>query len=315
MKAEVVASTKDMDRETWLKARRTGLGGSDVSAILGMNKWKSPIAVYLDKIGQAPEEELSSEAAYWGTKQESLVAEEFSLRTGLKIRKRNAILRHPKYPWMLANVDRLIVGQDEGLECKTASEYLKNEWKDDQVPSAYLLQCQHYMSVCDFNAWWIAVLIGGNKFQYKRIERDEEIISLLIEKERDFWENHVLKQIPPEFDGSDVSTELLTKMYPESKPDSEIDLSSEADNLIDGLLLAKEDEKRATEIVKEYENKLKGMIGEYETGRTNSHLVTWKNFTSNRIDSKALSKDYPDIYQKYTKPSTSRRFGIKTLEG
>lgn len=169
MDAVILANTSEMSHEEWLAARRKGIGGSDAAAIAGLNKWKSPVAVYLEKIGQAPEENVSSEAAYWGTVLEDVVAQEFSKRTGLKVRRRNAILQHPEHSFMLANVDRLIVGEKAGLECKTASEYLKEEWKDDEVPAQYLIQCQHYMAVTGYDAWWIAVLIGGNKFIYKKL--------------------------------------------------------------------------------------------------------------------------------------------------
>ncbi|MCI4170689.1 YqaJ viral recombinase family protein, partial [Bacillus spizizenii] len=81
------------------------------------------------------------------------------------------------YPFMLANVDRLVVGDRAGLECKTASEDLKGEWVGEEVPDAYLVQCQHYMAVTGLCAWWIAVLIDGNTFVYKKVERDEELIA------------------------------------------------------------------------------------------------------------------------------------------
>jgi len=311
--AVAIASTKDMDRALWLQYRRKGIGGSDAAAIAGLNKWKSPVAVYLEKTGQAPLEESQSEAAYFGTILEDVVAQEFTRRTGLKVKRRNAILQHPDYPFMLANVDRLIVGERAGLECKTANEYLKAEWEGQEIPAQYLLQCQHYMAVTGYEAWWIAVLIGGNKFVYKRIERDEEIIQYLIKLESDFWHNHVLPQVPPMVDGSDASTTLLKTMYPIGEPDSETELPLEADMLLEQLELAKQEEKAAGERVAELENRLKAMLGEYETGTASHHVVTWKNVTTNRLDSKALQKDHPDIYQKYLIPSFSRRFSVKAV--
>lgn len=311
--ALAIASTKDMDREMWLQFRRKGIGGSDAAAIAGLSKWKSPVAVYLEKIGQTPLEENQSEAAHFGTILEDVVAQEFTRRTGQKVKRRNAILQHPEYPFMLANVDRLIVGEKTGLECKTASEYLKSEWEGEEIPAPYLIQCQHYMAVTGYDAWWIAVLIGGNKFVHKKIERDEEIIQYLIKLEGDFWNNHVLQQVPPMIDGSDVSTDLLKTMYPEGEPESEIELPLEADMLLEQLEQAKQEEKLASERVTELENRLKAMLGKYETGLANNHMVTWKNVTTNRLDSTALAKDHPDIYQKYLKPSVSRRFGVKAV--
>ena len=311
MKPIVLAETANMDHLEWLRLRQKGIGGSDAAAIAGLSKWKSPVAVYLEKIGQAPEENASSEAAYWGTVLEDVVAQEFSKRTGLKVRRRNAILQHPEHSFMLANVDRLIVGRKEGLECKTASEHLKEEWKDNEVPAQYLIQCQHYMAVTGFDSWWIAVLIGGNKFIYKKIERDEEIIQYLIQIESDFWNNHVLKKNPPMFDGSEASSDLLKALYPTAKFDEEIQLPPGAVELIAKYEQAKQEEAEAAERRKEAENQLKAMLGEYERAFAGDRVVTWKNIVSHRVDTKLLKAKYPDIYQEVTKESIFRRFAIK----
>ena len=309
--AVVLANTNEMSHEEWLKARRKGIGGSDAAAIAGLNKWKSPVSVYLEKIGQAPEEKVNSESAYWGTMLEDVVAQEFSKRTGLKVRRRNAILQHPEYPFMLANIDRLIVGEKAGLECKTASEYLKGEWKDDEVPAQYLIQCQHYMAVTGYDAWWIAVLIGGNKFVYKKIERDEDIIQYLIQIESDFWNNHVLKKNPPMFDGSDASSDLLKALYPTAKFDDEIELPPDASELIEKYEQAKQEEEEAAIRRKEAENQLKAMLGEYEKAFAGDRIVTWKNVRSSRVDTKLLKEKYPEVYREVSKETISRRFAIK----
>lgn len=310
MQATVLAITRDMERSEWLKWRTKGIGGSDVSAIAKMNKWKSPIAVWMEKTGQIELEEEQSEAAYWGTILEDAVAKEFEIRTGKKVRRRNAILQHPQYPFMIANVDRIIVGADEGLECKTTSEYMKDEWKDDEVPAPYLLQVQHYMAVTGYKAWWIAVLIGGNKFIHKRIERDEELIAQIIEIEKDFWLNHVEKMVPPELDGSEASTELLKVLYPEARQ-TEIDLPNEAQSLVDALDQINIELKELETRKNEYENRLKQMLGENERGRIGERVVTWKNICSNRFDSKTFAHDHPDLYEQYLKPSTYRKFAVK----
>ncbi|MFJ8064871.1 YqaJ viral recombinase family protein [Psychrobacillus sp. NPDC096426] len=311
MQAQTLIQTVDMSREEWLNARRQGIGGSDVSAIAGLNKWKSPVAVYLDKVGQSPIEDTAGEAAYWGNVMEDIVAQEFSLRTGLKVRRRNAILKHPEHEFMFANVDRLIIGKREGLECKTASEYLKGEWEDDEIPAAYLLQIQHYMAVTGYKAWHIAVLIGGNKFIHKRIERDEELISYLIQIEKDFWENHVLKEIPPAFDGSDASVDLLKALYPESDPESEINLPKDAETLIEALEIIKSDIKESETKKKEYENQIKALMGANEKAFAGTRKITWKSNSVTRIDSKRLKAEQPDLYKQYSNISSERKFLIK----
>lgn len=311
MQAKTLIQTVDLSREEWLEARRLGIGGSDVSAIAGLNKWKSPVGVYLDKVGQAPHSDLAGEAAYWGNVMEDIVAKEFTVRTGLKVRRRNAILKHPDYPFMLANVDRLIIGKQEGLECKTTSEYLKGEWDCEEIPTAYILQCQHYMAVTGFTSWHIAVLVGGNKFVHKRIDRDEELITYLINIEKDFWENHVLKLIPPVFDGSDASVDLLKALYPESNPDTEINLPSEVETLIDALDQIKVDLTDLQTKEKEYKNKIKAFMGVSEKAFTATRKVTWKSNDVTRFDSKRLKEEEPELFKKYSNTTSERKFLIK----
>ncbi|WP_374193853.1 YqaJ viral recombinase family protein [Alkalihalobacillus sp. BA299] len=310
MNATVFKSTHDMTHEEWLQVRTKGIGGSDASIIAGINKWKSPMGLYLEKVGQSPLESTAGEAAYWGNTLEELVAQEFSKRTGFKIRKRNAILQHPEHSFMLANVDRLIVGVNEGLECKTASEYLKKEWENEEIPAAYLLQCQHYMAVTGYQAWWIAVLIGGNKFIYKKVDRDEELISYLIDIEKNFWENHVMKGVPPEIDGSQASSDLLNALYPNSY-ESEIELPEEVSTYLDALEQVNSELKSLDERKKEYENKIKQVIGDNEKGYWKDKTITWKTVKSTRLDNKKFKEEQPDLFQKYAKETSYRRFQIK----
>lgn len=310
--AEVLVSTLEMDRDQWLEHRRRGIGGSDAAAIAGLNPWKSPIEVYLEKIGEMPEQE-DNEAMYWGRVLEDVVAKEFTERTGKRVRRRNAILHHPKYEFMIANVDRLVVGEKVGLECKTVSEYGKDNWEDDKVPDYYILQCQHYMAVTGYKGWWIAALIGGNKFIYKYIERDEEIINYLIQIETEFW-RMVENKTPPAVDGSKSSTEVLKILYPESEPDTEIVLPAEAEDLIVAYERAVEEEKAAKERKEEAANKLKALLGEYETGKISDKLVSWKTIKSSKLDTKAIKETCPDIYQKFIKENTYRKFSIKKIK-
>ncbi|MDM5193520.1 YqaJ viral recombinase family protein [Bacillus hominis] len=311
MQAKVLVNTLNMDHAQWLQARTQGIGGSDVSAIAGLNKWKSAVQVFFEKTQAIEKEAIQSEAAYFGNVLEEVVANEFAKRMDLKVQRRNAILQHSEYPWMLANVDRLIVGEKIGLECKVASEYLKKEWEDEEVPAAYLLQCQHYMAVTGYEAWWIAVLIGGNKFVHKKIERDEELIQYLIDIEKDFWLNNVEKNEPPMFDGSDASTELLKHLYPESIADSFVSLGKQEELLIEARDQVDREIKVLQEQKAEYENKIKAKLGTSEAGGTENYTVYWKAYTTNRFDSKRFKAEHPDLYEQYAKESKSRKFTVK----
>lgn len=307
----ILVKTKDLDRGNWLQYRKLGIGGSDVGAICGLNKYKSPIAVYLDKIGELPDNVEQSESAYWGNILEEIVAREFQIRTGKKVRHRNAMLKHTEYPWMLANLDRVVVGEKAILECKTTSAYMDQEWKDDKVPESYILQCQHYMAVTGFSECYIAALIGGNKFVWKEIKRDEELISYLIAIEKDFWINHVEKKMPPAIDGSESSTEVLKVLYPESIEDSETLLDYEAGELVQKRLKLKEQEKEVNNQLNEVENKLKAKLQSYEVGKVDNFKITWKSINSNKLDNKTLKQEQPEIYKKYCKVSSYRKFEIK----
>lgn len=194
-----------------LEARKSGIGGSDAGAVLGLNRYATPLAVYLEKTGQAKPFE-GNDATYWGNRLEDLVAEEFTIRTGLKVRRRREHFRHKEHDFMVGNIDRSVDGQKMVLECKTASEYTKNQWGEDgsdEVPDSYLVQCMHYMIVTGYRRAQLAVLIGGNDFRIFYIPYDQGLADTIIEKEFNFWHNHVLKGIAPD----PVNFEDLAELY------------------------------------------------------------------------------------------------------
>ncbi|PAD31456.1 YqaJ viral recombinase family nuclease [Paenibacillus sp. 7523-1] len=315
MTMNIAASTKNMARDEWLKIRRKGIGGSDASAVAGLNRYKSPVGVFLDKTGQIEPDE-AGEAAYWGNVLEDVVAREFTVQTGLRVQRSNKLYQHPNHKFMLGNVDRLILdkgGRGLGiLECKTASAYKMSEWEDEQVPDEYAIQLQHYMAVLGVDYGYFAVLIGGQKFQYKLVERNDRIIDSLIQIEDEFWNRHVVPGIPPMIDGSEASANLLNQLYPVSARASEVILDDQQAGLVRKLLAAKEDAAAAAEQVKRYENELKSIMGENELAIHNGEtLLTWKSSESTRIDTKRLKKDQPDLYEKYANTTSSRRFLVK----
>ncbi|HHU23254.1 MAG TPA: hypothetical protein GXZ52_07585, partial [Clostridiales bacterium] len=230
-------------------------------------------------------------------------------RTGLKLRRRNAILVHKQYPFMSANVDRLVVGQSAGLECKTAGYYSTDDWAMG-VPEYYQAQVQHYMAVTGLPVWYVAVLIGGQEFRYYKITRDNSFIKELIAVESEFW-SMVETRTPPPIDGTKASTELIKKLYPEAEKGKEIELPFEAFELIQQYEQACEEEKQIQLKKDEAANKLKNMLGAAEKGTIHGRTVIWQNVSSKRFNSKALQKEHPDIYEKYAEASVYRRFSIK----
>lgn len=311
MEAVTLLKTNDISHEEWLENRKRGIGGSDIGAIAGMNKWKSPIAVYLDKIGESePQEE--NEFTYWGNVLEDVVAKEFQKRTGLKVQRLNQTLVHKDYNFMLANVDRVIRLEDGSrgiLECKTASEYVKDQWTEDEVPTSYLLQVQWYLMITGCKVGYIAALIGGNKYIYKKIEADAEIHDYLKQIAIDFWK-HVQTKNPPVMDGSESSDNVLKTLYPESEEGTEIDLSymnEDFENMLEFEKQAKELQKTVDSI----KQQIQAIMKTNEKAKIGERKITWKTSYSNRVDTKTLKTEMPEIYKKYCKESVSRRFTIK----
>jgi len=310
--ANILTSTVDLPYKDWLEFRRLGIGGSDASVICGINKYKSLVELWMEKTGQIPHQE-AGEAAYWGTRLESLVREEFTLRTGIEVAPVNHILQSESHPFMLANLDGTCVHPIYGIcvfEAKTASTYLAGDWEDG-IPDPYMLQVQHYMAVTGYKGAYVAVLIGGNTFKWKFIERDEEIIAMLIQLESEFWDL-VQSNTPPPLDGSDASAEFINLQFPNSRPLTKIHLPMEAAALIQQYDAACEQLEHFSEQKQEAENLLKQMLGEHETGTIADRVITWKTIAQERIDSKALKIGHPRLFKKYANKSSYRRFSIKT---
>lgn len=299
--------------EEWINERKKGLGGSDASVVLGLNRWKSRMALFLEKTGQI-EPPKASERAYWGTVLEDIVAREFARRAKKKVRKRNFIFQDDEYPFLIANIDREIVGENAGLECKTTAEYNADDWEGDLVPDVYFCQCQHYCRVMNWDGIYIAVLIGLKDFKWKYIPRDDEFIAGMVTREVDFWINHVEKNVPPEWDGSDMSDELLKKLYPEAKKPS-IQLPDDVNSLVSEYLKLDEQIKELEQIRDSYRQQVQALLGDAERGETSQYRIVWSNVTTNRLDTKALKTSHPDLYEQFLKPSSYRRFSIKKIEG
>lgn len=307
-------STKDMSRFEWLQERTKGIGGSDAGIILGLNKYRTAFELWLEKTGQVEPVEVDNEAIYWGNQMEDVVAKEFEKRTGKKVRRTNFMYSHPEHEFIKANLDRLVVGEDAILECKTAGAFLAKEWEGEEVPDTYLVQVQHYLGVTGKEKAYIAVLIGGNKFIWKEIERDQELIDMIFKSEIEFWNHNVLGFKQPELDGSSAAEQYLKEKYDRAEEGKEVILKAEFKELIQQYERVKEDEKLIKTAKTEIENKIKAELKDAELGLTDTHEVTWKNVVSNRVDTKELKTKFPDIYKQVVKPSSSRRFGIKELK-
>ena len=298
--AELVMTIEQMkDREAWLKLRNSGLGGSDAAVILGANPWKSRLALWAEKTGQLPPEDLSKNMrVYWGQKNEANIADWFEEETGKQVRRRG-MMRSCQYPWMLASVDREVIGEKAGLEIKTAGVDQAKYWGEDEIPDMYYLQCQWYMAVTGYDRWYIAVLIGGNDPRWAVVERNQEQIDILIQEGQRFWEM-VQSKTAPEPDGSKSAGEAITAMNPGGRTETLELQQPEMIIAYERMKHFEAAEKEAKTAKEQYKQKIMEAMGNFEAATIFGNKVTWKTQKGRTtIDSKGLKKDHPDIYEKY----------------
>ena len=312
--------TTDLNRDQWLDIRRSGIGSSDAAAAVGLNPYKSQLELWMEKTGRGgalPQVDPNDEASpmYWGTLLEPIVAAHYTKRTGNRVRKVNAVLQHPQHPWMLANLDREVMGSPEVaiLECKTAGLNGARLWKEG-VPEYVHLQVMHQLAVTGKQAADVAVLICGQELQVHRIERDEEMIAQLIDLERAFWRYVELDQQPPA-DGSDSADMALRCLYPRDSGQV-LDLSMETDMsaAFSDLLAVRQVLANNQELESQLKQRIQQRMGDatravFETGE-----VSWKRSKDGvSLDVAKLLKDQPNLMSSYAqlKPG-SRRFLIHT---
>lgn len=301
--------TIGMSREEWMQLRKTGIGGSDAGTVCGLNPYGSLMKLYHDKTSDETDE-LDSEAVRQGHDLEYYVARRFMEATGLKVRRSNFMYRSQKHPFMIADVDRLVVGEDAGLECKTASAYNADKWKDGNIPLHYAMQCYHYMAVTGKRAWYIAVAILGREFVYHKLVWEDGLITSLVEAEKAFWKGHVLAGVMPEPDGSGACDKVLEQYFGKARRNGALELVGFDEKL-----------ERRQEILeaisglegeqKKIEQEIKLFMKDNEFAGNERYRVSWSNVDTVRLDTKRLKKEQPGIYMDYAKVTSSRRFQIK----
>lgn len=316
-----LVSTKRMAREEWLKVRQQGIGASEAATAIGINPYQSPLELWMIKTGRQPhlnvtKEEEDSSPLYWGNKLEALVAEHYSRKTGNKVRRVNAVLQHPDpdKSWMLANLDYAVTGNPDVqiLECKTAGEYGARLWKDG-VPDYYQCQVQHQLAITGKQAADVAVLICGNEFRVYRVQRDDELIAALIEKEREFW-CYVETDTPPPIDGSPSSEDALRRLFTQDRG-KVLDWRQDTDRNHAFLQLI--DVRQQQEQLHQQEELIKQRfmvdMGDASRAELAQGAINWRlSKESLSLDTKQLTKDHPHLIARYqVKRPGSRRFTVQ----
>ncbi len=311
--------TRTIKRADWLEVRKQGIGGSDAAAAVGLSPYKSQLELWLEKTGRdgglkKPDPTDTTEPVYWGNLLEPIVAASYTQQTGRRVRKLNAVLQHPQFPFMLANLDREVIG-DPGvqiLECKTAGEFGARLWREG-VPEHVQLQVQHQLAVTGKEAADVAVLICGQKLEVHRIKRDGDLISRLITLEATFWE-HVESDTAPPADGSDSADRALRCLYPGNATTVDFSddrrLSSTFADLVSLRAAIEACEKQAEQMKQTLIQAMgDASVAQFETGR----ISFKRSKDGNAVDVARLLSDHPELTIRYavSKPG-SRRFRVLT---
>lgn len=306
-------STVGMSRDEWLHFRRNGIGSSDAGAILGLSEYRTPLDVYRDKIGEA-EERQQTERMEFGLKLEQVVADTYEERTGRRVVRDNKIRIHKSLPFMMANIDRLILSKHSPyivddltletgiLEIKTASSYAFKSW-ETQVPLEYFAQIQHQFAVTGLQWGAFAVLVDGAEFHVVEVFRDDNFIAMLEGKLSEFW-TMVENRTPPDPVVKDLEISL-------TNPEAKVEADVEVLDLLTRLSIMSENVKTLQDQKKAIEDKIKLFIGTNEVLTFGGKVVaSWKRSKDSlALDVDRLKEENPDIYSRYqiTK-SGSRRF-------
>ncbi len=307
---KILIETANLSEDDWLQWRRKGVGGSDAPIIMGVNPYQSVFDLWFKKLygyQDEDDDQISQDKKKWGHLIEPLLAENWMEKTGKKLRRRNAILQHPEYPWMLATVDRLVVGENAGWEGKTTNAYYVDQGEPKEL---YEVQCQHYIAVFNADRWYISVLAGGQiEYEYC-VERDQKYIDeVLIPAEKKFWEL-VKTETFPDYDGSDACVRMLNELYPQSNG-NEIELPGDLLEKVEKYKQFSKAEKEAKTEKNKYANQLKGAMGDASKAILGDYKLYWSDVNKTSFNAKAFEKANPELYKEFLEETVYRRFSIK----
>ena len=283
--------------EKWLQDRMTGVGGSDAAAVLGLSKYKTPLQVYLEKRGEVTSQP-DNENMLWGRVLEPVIRQQYAERNQRTVRLPEQMIRHPKYEFMIANVDG-VTDDSRLVEIKTARN--ATEWGEsgsDQVPQAYLIQVQHYLAVTALPVADVAVLIGGSDYRQYEIPADRELQDMIIEGEAVFWAN-VLSGTAP----APVTYADALALYGKASTAQSVEATPEVLKAIEVLRATKDAIKTLEASEEEAKAVVFKLLGSNDTLTSAGNvLATWKaQDGAKRFDSKAFQIAHPALYQEFIK--------------
>lgn len=298
----------DAPRPVWLKARMQGLGGSDALAAMGLDRWKTRLEVYLDKIDQAPERE-QTDRMRWGQIVEASILEWFVERTGISV-SRQGLLRSVERTWQLASVDA--VSADGGIvEIKNTNHYRREEWEDDQVADGAEAQSQHYLDVTGRSHAWVVAQIGGEPPVIRRVERNDDLIADMRAMELELWQL-IEARTPPALDGGKAAEALIKRLFPTGVPGLQIEVDKEFLKLLRAHRLAQREESAAKKRKESLRDELAYLMGDaVEAVHGGEVVATRPNRTKSKTDETALREQHPAVAAEVLSETHYRQFNNK----
>lgn len=307
------------DRADWLTARRSGIGSSDVPAILGLVDYSPPLKVYLDKTGHDIDD--AGEAAYWGTVNEEPVARRWAMLNRSVIR-RIGLVAHVDHPHWMTTLDRRVtecpLSEDEqapcALEVKTRSAFKSAQWHAG-APDDVLAQMLWQIAVNGYEHMHYAVLIGGNEYRQGTVRRDayRDVMDDITTAMDRFWTDHVQAEVPPELTGDgEALTRLFRRLHPTRSGSVDIDRHGDA---LDALL-DYGTHQRAESAAKKAKNAAKArMIAALDDaqsaliGGERAYSLEPSN-AAPKVDLEQLAERWPEAYAACVAPNPTERIDI-----
>jgi len=292
------------------EARKKGIGGSEVSAILGLDDYSSPYKVWLNKTGRESST-VDNKYTKAGLILESAVADYFEQQTSYRIIKASAkqtTVTHPKYSFAIGTPDRrYIATQKVGkgiLECKTT------QYAYDDVPEKWFIQLQWYLGVIGSAYGSVAWLEHGLDFKFKEYEFDQEFFDYLLDAVNKFWHENVLKDIPPE----PINSADIERMFTRHRDGSVLEATQELISAHTDLVSIKSAIKELSVKENELTELIKTVMRDNEVIMAGSQpLFTWKTSkSSSQFNKEKFKIDHPELFEKYlVDVDGSRRFLVK----
>jgi putative phage-type endonuclease len=304
-------NAEHLDHDEWLRIRTKGMGGSDVANIIGVpGAFGSPLSTYMSKIGE-PDDQGFSEVMQWGSVLEEPIRQEYARRTGYPVTLVDATLHTPDAPHRRANTDGFVQIDGEWgiLEIKNVG-FTAHEWADDRVPPKYYSQVQWYMFITGLKFARVVALVGGQQMIERHVDFDSEFVDAMVEDCETFWNEHVLKNVPPKSTGNPRCADALKKLHP-PKDDEPIVELDDHEQLLDLWLEYSQHEKEFKKLKDQTSNKIFELVGKSKKATFKGKSVVSHSITRRKsFDSKKLEKDDPELFAKYSKESESQFFRI-----